>query len=298
MASMEIDGLIEIFSIPWLCSQQLSLALSYNLMPSISDDLIPSIVQELEHDRTMLKACSLVGSPFRSPSQPCLFHLIWLHTNVWRFRSRSFVPSYSGEYRTPSSTIQRASTLLSGSPHLALYIGHLTIELTTSPDEAELLEQLLQTVQNLKTFAISSTLIDWNRLLPALASMILNVIALPSLSHLHLWSIGNIPATLLFTALYLMVVLSINEMKVAHTSITNSSLSGIASWLEQLILSTGKMEIYTLIHSPGPTALMNVKRLLLHISEKTEPGAEHLLSSLSGTLTHLVLDYGGASSTR
>ncbi|KAJ6564623.1 hypothetical protein B0H19DRAFT_1141565 [Mycena capillaripes] len=268
-------------------------------MPSIPDDLIPSIVQELEHDRTSLKACSLVGSSFRSPSQRRLFHSMWLHPNRIKLQvmSRSVVPSYSGEYRVPSSTIRRASTLLSGSPHLASYIRHLTIELTTSPDEAALLEQFLQKVRNLETFAISGTLIDWNRLLPALASTILNVIALPSLSRLHLWSMENIPATLIFTALSSMVVLSIDETTVAHTSIANSSSSGIASRLEQLILSTDQAEIYALIHSPGAPTLRNVRRLLLHMSEKTGPGAERLLSSLFGTLTHLVLDYGDFAGT-
>ncbi|KAJ7468793.1 hypothetical protein FB451DRAFT_1257333 [Mycena latifolia] len=248
-------------------------------MPSIPLDLIAAIVDELKHDRTSLKACSLAAAAFCPPGQRHLFRTMWLHVEHWGIRSRNFTPSYSGERRTPSGTIQKISALLSESPHLATYVRHLTIELPTSPDEETLLEHTLQTVRNLETLAISGNLVLWNSLSPPLASTILEVMARPALNRLHLWGIQNVPANAIFRALSSMAVLSIYETTAAHHEHQPpaNSLPQIASRLEQFLLSDSEPATYALIQSPRAPELTKVRWLLLRVGGgNPEHGAERL----------------------
>ncbi|KAJ7176144.1 hypothetical protein C8R43DRAFT_975076 [Mycena crocata] len=262
-------------------------------MVPIPNELTAAIVDELQHDRESLKSCSLVGPSFCAASQRHLFHSMWLHPDAWWLLSRVFSQPHITENRTPASSIRRVSALFSESPHLATYVRHLAVDLTTSPDQAKLLVQILRNVRNLETFAISSTGIDWNALPPALASTILDVFARPSLKRIHLWCLKNIPASVILGALSSTTVLLISSCTAAYPEyppITRPELAQNVSRLEQLLLSTTDPASYDLILSPHAPQLKHVTRLMLRADRRTRLGAEELLSRLCGTLTHLVLD--------
>ncbi|KAJ6574224.1 hypothetical protein B0H19DRAFT_1123960 [Mycena capillaripes] len=263
-------------------------------MTSLPDELIAAVVDELEHDRESLKACSLVGASFCAPSQRRLFHSMWLHHDAWWFSSRSYTPSYSGERGTPGSTIRTLAPVLSESPHLATYVRRLTIDLTTFPEEAALLAQMLRAMQNLKTFAVSSSFLNWNDLPLALTSACLDVLELPSLDRLHLWCIENIPASVILGALSSTTVLSIFSSTIAtQLELPTSAAEPVpenTSRLHKLLLTSSESSSYDLILSPRAPELTQMTTLLLRPHIATKLGAERLLSSLSGTLTHLILD--------
>ncbi|KAJ6592563.1 hypothetical protein B0H19DRAFT_1224478 [Mycena capillaripes] len=266
-------------------------------MVPIPNELTAAIVDELQHNRESLKSCSLVGHPFCTASQRHLFHSMWLRPEAWWLLSRVFAPPQTTENRTPASSIRRVSALFSESPHLATYVRHLAVDLTTSPDEAKLLAQIIRTVQNLETFAISSTLINWNALPPALASTILNVLARPSLNRVHLWCIENLPASVILGALSSTTVLFISSGTTAYPDSeyppTTRPEPQNVSRVEQLLLAITDPATYEIILSPYAPQLKHVTRLMLRADTRTRLCAEVLLSSLSETLTHLGLDAEG-----
>ncbi|KAJ7147820.1 hypothetical protein C8R43DRAFT_952839 [Mycena crocata] len=268
-------------------------------MTSLPDELIATIVDELEQDRESLKACSLVGSSFCAASQRYLFHSMWLHHDAWWLSSRSYAPSYSGETGTPATTIRRLAALFRASPHLAAFVRDLIIEVNIdlTTDEGALAAQILGTARNLESFAISSCANDWNNLPPALQTALLDVIARPSLKHLHLWSIDNIPASAVLGTLASATVLSIFSCTItAHAEHLASSARPVpqrASRLQKLLLTSSEPATYDLILSPRAPRFKEMTKLLLRPNERTRFGAERLLSSLSDTLTHLILDSEG-----
>ncbi|KAJ7113274.1 hypothetical protein C8R43DRAFT_1157237 [Mycena crocata] len=259
-------------------------------MSSIPLDLLGDIVDQLQHDRASLKACSLVASSFSFPSQRHLFGTTWLKCHDLNPRKISSTPPYSDKKRTPTSTIQKISVLFAKSPHLGgTYVRHLTAELFFSfklTDGETQLHSVLRATSNLETFALAGGPIRWRSLSRPLASTILDVIAQPSLFRLHLWSMQGVPAAIIFGALSSMTVLSISNTTIQPED-ANSAVKK-SSRLKQLMLSNTDASVHALILSPWAPTLSNVTRLLISVGRGRDFGGTERLFALSATLMRLM----------
>ncbi|KAJ6566823.1 hypothetical protein B0H19DRAFT_1374229 [Mycena capillaripes] len=262
-------------------------------MSSIPPELIAAIVDELEHDRASLKACSLVAIAFCPPSQRHLFRAMWLHRENWQFYTVVQQALHRGT-TIPSGTIKRVSSLLSESPHLTAYVRDLTIDLPDSADEDAPLAYVLHAATNLERFVVSGLAVRWGDLSDPLVSSILEVLARPMLKNLHFLNVRDVPASAILHALSFVKVLSLH-----HSTFTEDEQEDAApptaSLLDHLILSTSLPSTYELILSPHAPKLRSVTKLLLRVDWNARLYAERLLSSLAGTLIQLELDCGELS---
>ncbi|KAJ6537269.1 hypothetical protein DFH09DRAFT_1091106 [Mycena vulgaris] len=291
-------------------------------MASVPHELIAAIVDELEHDRDSLKACSLAAAAFCSPSQRHLFRSMWLHRANWQFYTAQQQALHRGT-SIPSGTIRGMAAILSKSPHLASYVRDLTIDLPDSADEDIPLERVLHAVPNVERFVISGLAVRWSDLSPPLASAILDVLARPALDCLHLLNLRDVPTTAILRVLSTVRVLSIHHttfredeegsrgppsaarlqdlisavkvLSIHHTAVRGDeggSPRPPSARLQHLILSTSLPATFALIFSPHAPRLTNVKKLLLRVDVSGRAQTERLLSSISGTLQDLDLDCG------
>ncbi|KAJ7609246.1 hypothetical protein DFH06DRAFT_189733 [Mycena polygramma] len=264
-------------------------------MSSIPHELIAAIVDELEHDRASLKACSLVASAFCSPSQRHLFRAMWLHRENWQFYTSVQEALHRGT-TVPSGTIKRGSALLSESPHLAAYVRDLTIDLSDSANEDVPLAHVLQAAQNLERFVISGLVVHWGDLSGPLVSTLLDAFARPGLKSVHLLNMRDVPASAMLRVLASARVVSIHYSTFTEEEeLAENASPDVVSVLNHLILSTGMPSTYDLILSPRAPQLRNVTKLLLRVDTAARLHAERLLSSLAGTLVQLELDFGELS---
>ncbi|KAJ7654292.1 hypothetical protein B0H17DRAFT_1214387 [Mycena rosella] len=266
-------------------------------MATVPHELIAAIVDELEDDRESLKACSMVATAFCPPSQRHLFRSMWLHRANWQFYTVAQQAPHRGT-SIPSGTIRRVSSLLSESPHLAIYVRDLTIDLPDSADEDVPLEQILQAVLNLERFVISGLFVRWGDLPLPLASAILDIFARPALERLHLLNMQGVPAPAVLRVLSFVRVLSIDHTTFAEEDEGSSESAWplSAPRLHHLILSTSIPPTYALMLSPRAPRLTHLKKVLLRVDISARPHAERLLSSIADTLEELELDCGDLSS--
>ncbi|KAJ7209014.1 hypothetical protein B0H12DRAFT_1158214 [Mycena haematopus] len=242
----------------------------------VTDSLIAAIVDELEHDRASLKACSVVAAPFCAPSQRHLFRAMWLHRENWQFYT---VVQQTLHQRTkiPSGTIKRVSALFSESPHLAAYVRDLTIDLPDSADEDMPLAQVLQAATKLERFVISGLAVRWDDLSPSLASKILDVFMRPSLERLHLLNIQNLPAYAILCVLSSMKVLSLHHSNFNDEETLEHGGLPTTSKMTHLILSSNSPSMY---------------ELRLHLDTSAHLHADRILTSVAATLVDLDVKCG------
>ncbi|KAK7055693.1 hypothetical protein R3P38DRAFT_2600670 [Favolaschia claudopus] len=260
----------------------------YNSVYAVPPELVAKIVDELEHDRASLKACSFVATPFRGPSQRHLLRSIWIHRENWKYYSNWQKGLHKGT-TVPSGTIKSFSSLLSESPYLAGYIRDLTIDLPDSADEDIPLAGVLQTAPNLERFVISGLSTRWTDLSPALASTILDVFTRPSLSILHLLDIKGIPESEVMRALSAMNIFSLHTTTFEpepHTDSIHRPMSNA----KHLLLGTNHPSTYEAILSRRAPKLGNVKRLFLTLNGNRH--FDEVLMSVANSLTCLELDCG------
>ncbi|KAJ7158994.1 hypothetical protein C8R43DRAFT_357643 [Mycena crocata] len=264
-------------------------------MASIPSELIAAIVDELEDDRESLKACSTVAPPFCSPSQSHLFRSMWLHRENWHFYTGVQQALHRGT-TIPSGTIKKVYSLLSESPHLAVYVRDLTIDLPDSTDEDKPLEHVLQVATNLERFVVSGLSLPWGDLSGPLSSTIVEVFARPTLQRLHLYNVYDVPESAVFRMLSFKTVLSIHHTIMASDEEEeNAHKRYPPSQLEHLILSTSLPATYELVLSPRAPKFPRIKQLTVRLDRGARIHAERLFSSVADTLTHLELDCGELS---
>ncbi|KAF7375331.1 hypothetical protein MSAN_00420000 [Mycena sanguinolenta] len=258
-------------------------------MPAIPFELIAAIVDELEHDRASLKACSLVATPFCAPSQRHLFRAMWLHRENWQFYTSAQKALHRGT-KIPSGTIKRVSALFSKSPHLAVYVRDLTIDLPDSADEDIPLAQVLQAVTKLERLVISGLVVRWDDLSRSLTSAILDVFVRPTLESLHLLNIQDLPSSAILSALSSMRVLSLHHPTLSDEETLEQGGPLIASKIHHLTLSSVLLPTYELILSTRAPKLGNVRKLLLDTSANLH--IDRILTSVAATLVELDIKCG------
>ncbi|KAJ7142416.1 hypothetical protein C8R44DRAFT_865760 [Mycena epipterygia] len=258
-------------------------------MATIPNELVGAILDELEHDYQSLKRCSLVATSFCVPSQRHLFRSIWVHRGDWH----SYTFAQQAVHRgipIPSGTIMGSHTLFTESPHLALYVRDLAIDLPASEDEDITLKHVLQKLPNLERFLISGMTVHWGDLSAGLRSVVLAILSQPTLDRLHLLNMRGVPTTVLLRMLPSMRALSIHRTTFRGEDASSEIMElPVASRLEHITISTNMRSTYKLIlpHAPG---LTNVTKVRIFIDFFSCMGPEKLLSGLGGTLQHLELD--------
>ncbi|KAJ7604928.1 hypothetical protein B0H17DRAFT_64366 [Mycena rosella] len=256
-------------------------------MALIPNELVAAILDELDRDYTSLKRCSVVSTAFCSPSQRHLFRSIWIHRGDWHAYTVAQQAVHRGT-TTPAGTIIGAHSLFQRSPHLASYIRDLAIDLPNAGDEDITLKHVLRTMPNLERLLISGMTVPWGDLSPGLRSVILSILAQPTLDRLHLLNMRSVPVSVLLRMLPSMRALSIHRTTFRDDSPEILELP-LTSRLEHITISTNMRSTYKLIlpHTPG---LTNVTKAHIFIDFFSCMGPEKLLAGLGGTLQHLVLD--------
>ncbi|KAJ7504939.1 hypothetical protein B0H11DRAFT_1979893 [Mycena galericulata] len=151
-------------------------------MDTIPPELIHSIVHEISDTET-LKACALVASTFREPSQRILLRSATL----------------GGD--TPRHSYCTVWTILRISPHIASYVRTLLLDLPTkvsAPSETYSLPVLLGKFTNVSQLLVSATQeCKWDDIIPGAAGAILNFVRQPTLEGFHVMDIQQLPIDLL-----------------------------------------------------------------------------------------------------
>jgi hypothetical protein len=161
---------------------------------SLPPEILNVIVHEVD-DTASLRRCSLVSTTFLYPSQQCLFHSLHLHPD----------------------DIQPAHTLFQGSPHLAIYVRDVKLDLeeswTQNLDYA-LVPSLLGMLSNIESLRVRGTSANFSLAnVPPLTSALCHALALPSLERFELADISDVPPSLLLTA-----VSSVTHLKIVELS--------------------------------------------------------------------------------
>ncbi|KAJ6524332.1 hypothetical protein B0H19DRAFT_1386181 [Mycena capillaripes] len=161
-------------------------------------ELVDAIIEEL-HDVPSLKACCLVGSTFRPPSQRILLSSLTLQPE-----------SYNA-----------ARVFLQESPHVASYIIRLSIQMpkNISSTDLEDLPQILAQLTNVRICILDARLshIRWNRQLSVQLSVgIPHFLMRQPLRELHVNSVSGIPTLAFFRLLRAAPSIFFTAVKVAR----------------------------------------------------------------------------------
>ncbi|KAF7309435.1 hypothetical protein MIND_00314300 [Mycena indigotica] len=266
------------------------------LQVTLPSELIETILDELRDDHTTLKSCSIAASALCTPSQRHLFRSIWVHRANWQYYTVGQQALHRG-VSTPSGTIRQAAAVLSDSPHLALYVKDLTIDLPDSANEDAPLARILKAVgANLGRFVISGLVVRWSDLSPSLASALVDTLASQNLCSLHLLSVRGLPLESLRRAIKTIAALSIHASTFSsespNTSDNKEPHQRSLSPITHLILTTGLLEMYDIILSPNGPVLANISKLFLRVDPTVGLNADRLLKVVAGTLQELTLDCG------
>lgn len=157
-------------------------------MVPLSYDIIGHIIDILagEGDLVPLKNTSLASSS--------VLHLCRRHI----FRTIPFDNFYPGRKKPPK---QPFITLLLNNPALVQYIRELNYEVHYNDERlSPVLPNLLHTISHLECLRIKSVLdnpIDWTEVDPSLRSALLRLMYLPTLTHLKIRRVYNLPLSAL-----------------------------------------------------------------------------------------------------
>ncbi|KAJ6562114.1 hypothetical protein B0H19DRAFT_1375318 [Mycena capillaripes] len=240
------------------------------LTTTLPQELIDAIVYQVDATHA-LKACSLVSSQFRSPSQQILLRSLSLD---------DYPPNYNA-----------ASTLLDESPHIARYIKDFRVRLTwvpiSAPSYVEDFLELVRKLLNVGRFAISAAC-DWDVLAPVIPA-ILDLIGRPNLTELHLSGIENLfPATLALS-LASVPTLSLKQVTIA----TSNELHGDPT---DPPCATAKIDRLILSHCKGLDDFFARREYSHYIATlrtlciRPQSEFKNVVSAAALTLDHIELD--------
>ncbi|KAJ7137960.1 hypothetical protein C8R44DRAFT_339776 [Mycena epipterygia] len=245
-------------------------------------ELVDAIVQELEEGSACLVACLQTAKTFRAPCQRRIFRVMVIHSEASGF----------------SNTFQRACSLLTVSPHLAMHVHHLTIPLPIEAKEIRSLENVLGALDKVQRFVISNPgeLNHWGSSSHALISAILRMVSHPSLDRLHLKNMSGVPSSLIYRAASSVRVLSLDTIYVANmfTATVHAQLPPSPLRLEHLIFPSSRSmrQLSGVIRELRKKGyLQRLRRLSLTL--ETVPYEDYLdiFAPLSETIRHVEIDF-------
>jgi hypothetical protein len=228
-------------------------------MPHVPQEVINAIVDFVE-DPESLKPCSLASSQFCEPCQRILFHKLSIVQNS------VLNSSYGGVM-----TIERASTTLTRSPHLALYVRDLSISVMNLPEDLATLLSIINALKHVECLVIRGHVLDQTSIPSGLMTATLDVIARPCFRHLCLLHVFHLPVWFVSHVLSSVRLLTLRGVHVSSTdAATHLTRPLIASNLEDLTIITSVryggsiVEVSTLIAGDNnPEGLPRLQRLCL-----------------------------------
>jgi hypothetical protein len=249
-------------------------------MSIVPQELVDTIVSELE-DVASLKACSLAGSAFRSPSQRILLRSLTLEPTNYR----------------------AFSIFLEESPHVATYIICLHVHLPSSrstSEEDEFFIQVLSRPANVRRCIVHGDLIyDWTRLTPRMVSAVLGFLAQQPLRELRVLDLGHIPL-LAFSRL-----LSAAPTVSFHRASVTESLEDISavfppdvSFLTRLGACRGVCKVLARPQFAAYTATLRHLEIQITSGDDRYAHVLSIICSAAHTLTDLQFACEGASWSR
>ncbi|KAJ7060944.1 hypothetical protein C8F01DRAFT_177667 [Mycena amicta] len=232
-------------------------------------------------DKDSLRAASLAGSAFVSPSQRALFRNLRL--------------VYSGVHAEGGAPISLMHTILSMSPHLASYVHELTVVISTErePHDHSAFISVLSRVQRLKHLALGGETTCRTRIQPLphdVVAALLDCLTRLSLLRCSLVYLRDPPPVLLLAAMVAPAVL-FNNVWLSQTWLENLT----SVWMPELppprivALATTQFNFLDcifafLVSSAGQSYLKEIRVLDLQSDNGMPPEIDKILSVCAGTL--------------
>ncbi|KAJ7024819.1 hypothetical protein C8F04DRAFT_1130250 [Mycena alexandri] len=255
-------------------------------MSDLPQEILEAIVDQL--DNSSLQPFSLVATAFAGPAQARIFRSLQIHVDG----------RVSKDYR-PMSPWQ-AQRLFSSSPHLALHVQHLIIEIPL-PERAvdpriltiparptqcyPPLQAVLPSFTRVRRFILSGPVGRrrlWVLLPPELKKVLRRIMLLPSLHELVLNGLTASRALITYAAAHV-PVLSVFAVHIEPASSPAADLPASTAPLRVLALQNVSTSMTSFFASPH--ALHTVRDLSIQHTEW--PIVCTILKGVAGTLTHL-----------
>ncbi|KAJ7468102.1 hypothetical protein FB451DRAFT_1258100 [Mycena latifolia] len=250
-------------------------------MASLPQELVDAIIDEV-HDKASLKSCALVATTFLPPSQRSIFRSL----SVYRQQSQR------------RQNLVAASGFLTASPHLASYVRDMIIELPNGGPECAHLEIVLRSIHNVERLVVSGKSVLWTRLGPGARTALLDSVALPSLSRLHLMNIRGVPVALIAVATSIPVIsfcgISMDTREEPpNLSIQLHNSSSPPRILHLILVDSGLLvrPICDFLPRTAPYT-GHIERLEIRIDPYSGEYDQRLLVACANTLKYLVIDPG------
>ncbi|KAJ7761177.1 hypothetical protein DFH07DRAFT_1059861 [Mycena maculata] len=248
-------------------------------MPAVlPQELLDKIIGHL--DRPSLRACSLVSSPFRIPTQRLVFQSLVI----------------------PYIDSPKAESLLTESAHISGYVRDLQIELVPFLSfHNQSIASILSILYRVERMSIQGRDTSWDDMPYRLQTAIQNFVGLPSLHSLNLSHIQYIPSSFIFRALS--SLRNFNMYNIGMDPSENSSValvlhsSSFIPRTEQIIMSSTFPHdipriLDFILHPRTPGYLDNIRRLVVGFSPQTHVQSKRLIVGTSGTLRYLQIRCG------
>ncbi|KAJ6452627.1 hypothetical protein C8R45DRAFT_1040415 [Mycena sanguinolenta] len=200
-------------------------------MPSLPQELVDAILANVD-DTESLKACSLVESRFRVPSQQILLEHITL--SAW------------------TENYGAARILLEESPHVTTYVTNLELRLCgprlDSNGSADNLPWVLRQLVNVRQFAFGGhrRRLHWDHMPSGLAEALLQFISRQHLLRLHVSFVTNFPGKILLKAASHLSFFAVELPK----GVPDPPVDNISSTVQELVLRSGCDGIHILVAYP------------------------------------------------
>jgi hypothetical protein len=237
-------------------------------MASVPQEIIEGIMEEVGDTRS-LKACALVASRFRAPTQRVLLRAMTLD---------DFTPKYLA-----------ACKFIRESPHVVPYIRDLTVSLTwvvgATPSAIESFGQLLEKLTNVRRLAVIAGC-TWEALAPV-APAILDFVRQRDIEELCVQSIINLVPSALLLLLSTVNTLSFKGVTIPEDVAPIGINGTIGSTVQSLWLARSD-GLRDFLAQPVYLAALRTLTLTTPPSEN-----EDMLSLVSNTLEHLRFDCKG-----
>ncbi|KAJ7882186.1 hypothetical protein B0H14DRAFT_2703918 [Mycena olivaceomarginata] len=234
-------------------------------MASVPQEIIEGIMEEVGDTRS-LKACALVASRFRAPTQRVLLRAMTLD---------DFTPKYLA-----------ACKFIRESPHVVPYIRDLTVSLTwvvgATPSAIESFGQLLEKLTNVRRLAVIAGC-TWEALAPV-APAILDFVRQRDIEELCVQSIINLVPSALLLLLSTVNTLSFKGVTIPEDVAPIGINGTIGSTVQSLWLARSD-GLRDFLAQPVYLAALRTLTLTTPPSEN-----EDMLSLVSNTLEHLRFD--------